>query len=177
LRNIALPSIVPQPWARQERFETLGSGVLQIVLDAPRLNAVGAQMHRATGPRALVYCLGEGLVIQTSVINGTCLAFMSMDLSVKRPAYVGDTIHVVVEVTQARAASTGQRGVVTTKNSVRSQRGEDVLIYTPGRLIRGHGYQAPGEASDGRRQDLLPNGLGSTPATAAAPGRRTARLP
>ena len=28
------------------RCETLGSGVLQIVLDAPRLNAVGAQMHR-----------------------------------------------------------------------------------------------------------------------------------
>ena|SRR5487761_199085 len=28
------------------RFETLGSGVLQIVLDAPRLNAVGPQMHR-----------------------------------------------------------------------------------------------------------------------------------
>ena len=28
------------------RCETLGSGVLQIVLDAPRLNAVGPQMHR-----------------------------------------------------------------------------------------------------------------------------------
>ena len=28
------------------RCETLDSGVLQIVLDAPRLNAVGAQMHR-----------------------------------------------------------------------------------------------------------------------------------
>ena len=28
------------------RCETLESGVLQIVLDAPRLNAVGAQMHR-----------------------------------------------------------------------------------------------------------------------------------
>jgi enoyl-CoA hydratase len=28
------------------RFETLSPGVLQIVLDAPRLNAVGAQMHR-----------------------------------------------------------------------------------------------------------------------------------
>ena len=28
------------------RCERLGSGVLQIVLDAPRLNAVGAQMHR-----------------------------------------------------------------------------------------------------------------------------------
>ena len=44
------------------------------------------------------------LVIQTNVINGTGLAFMSMDLSIKRPANVGDTIHVVVEVTQARAA-------------------------------------------------------------------------
>ncbi|MGO9188086.1 MAG: MaoC family dehydratase N-terminal domain-containing protein [Streptosporangiaceae bacterium] len=97
-------------------------------------------------PGALVYCLGEGLVIQTNVINGTGLAFMSMDLSIKQPAYVGDTIHVVVEVTQARAASTGQRGVVTTRNSVRNQRGEDVLIYTPVRLIRGRGYQAPGEA-------------------------------
>jgi len=59
---------------------------------------------------------------------------------------VGDTIHVVVEVTEARAASTGQRGVVTTKNSVRNQRGEDVLIYTPVRLIRGRGYQAPDQA-------------------------------
>ncbi len=69
------------------------------------------------------------------------------DLTIKRPAYVGDTIHVVVEVTQARAASSGQRGVVTTRNSVRNQRGEDVLIYTPVRLIRGRGYHSPGQAS------------------------------
>jgi hypothetical protein len=53
---------------------------------------------------------------------------------------------VVVEVTQARAASTGQRGVVTTSNSVRNAQGEDLLIYTPIRLIRGRGYQAPEEA-------------------------------
>ena len=53
---------------------------------------------------------------------------------------------MVVEVTQARAASTGQRGVVTTSNSVRNAQGEDLLIYTPVRLIRGRGYQAPEEA-------------------------------
>ena len=97
-------------------------------------------------PGALVFCLGEGLVIQTNVINGTGLAFMSTDLTIKRPAYVGDTIHVVVEVTQARAASTGQRGVVTTRNSIRNARGEELLIYAPVRLIRGRGYQPPGEA-------------------------------
>ncbi len=77
------------------------------------------------------------------VLNGTGLAFMSMDLTVKRPAYVGDTLHVVVEVTAARAASSGHRGVVTTRNSVRNQRGEDVLSYTPVRLIRGRDYQEP----------------------------------
>ena len=53
---------------------------------------------------------------------------------------------MVVEVTQARAASTGQRGVVTTRNSVRNAQGEDLLIYTPVWLIRGRGYLAPDEA-------------------------------
>ena len=40
-------------------------------------------------PGALVYCLGEGLVIQTNVINGTGLAFMSMDLSVEAARLCG----------------------------------------------------------------------------------------
>jgi acyl dehydratase len=115
-----------------------------LFLDAS--HAAGGGYTGRLVPGALVYCLGEGLVLQTNVLNGTGLAFMSMDLTIKRPAYVGDTIHVVVEVTEARAASTGQRGVVTTRNSVRNARGEDVLIYTPARLIRGRGYQPPGDA-------------------------------
>jgi hypothetical protein len=36
--------------------------------------------------------------------------------------------------------------VVTTRNSIRNARGEDLLIYTPVRLIRGRGYRPPGEA-------------------------------
>jgi acyl dehydratase len=116
-----------------------------LFLDAS--HAAGGGYTGRLVPGALVYCLGEGLVIQTNVLNGTGLAFMSMDLTIKRPAYVGDTIHVVVEVTQARAASTGQRGVVTTQNTVRNQRGEDLLSYAPVRLIRGRGYQPPAEAS------------------------------
>ena len=126
------------------RFITWSGFNEALFLDASHA-AAGGYTGRLV-PGALVYCLGEGLVIQTNVINGTGLAFMSMDLSIKQPAYVGDTIHVVVEVTEARAASTGQRGVVTTRNSVRNQHGEDVLIYTPVRLIRGRGYQPPGEA-------------------------------
>src|SRR4051795_8220250 len=81
-------------------------------------------------PGALTFCIGEGLVLQTNALHGTGLAFMSMELSVKRPSYVGDTLHVVVEVTESRKATTGERGVVTTRNTVRNQRGEDVLEYT-----------------------------------------------
>jgi acyl dehydratase len=91
-------------------------------------------------PGALVYCIGEGLILQTNVLHGTGLAFMSMELSVKRPTYVGDTLHVVVEVLESRKASKGERGVVTTRSTIRNQRGEDVLVFTPVRLIRGRGY-------------------------------------
>jgi acyl dehydratase len=126
-------------------FVTWSGFTEPLFLDASHA-AAGGYTGRLV-PGALVYCLGEGLVMQTNVFHGTGLAFMAMDLTIKRPAYVGDTLHVAVEVTQARAASSGSRGVVTTKNSVRNQRGEDVLIYTPVRLVRGRDYQAPGEGS------------------------------
>jgi acyl dehydratase len=94
-------------------------------------------------PGALVYCLGEGLVLQTNVLHGTGLAFMSMELSVALPTYVGDTLHVVVEVLESRKASRGERGVVTTRNTIRNQRAEDVVTFTAVRLIRGRDYTEP----------------------------------
>ena len=122
-------------------FVTWAGFTEALFLDASHA-AAGGYTGRLV-PGALVFCIGEGLVLQTNVLNGTGLAFMSMDLTIKRPVYVGDTLHVVVEVTEARAASTGPRGVVTTRNSVRNQHDEEVLVYTPVRLIRGRGYQAP----------------------------------
>ncbi|HEX2384331.1 MAG TPA: MaoC/PaaZ C-terminal domain-containing protein [Acidimicrobiales bacterium] len=92
-------------------------------------------------PGALTYSMAEGLVIQSHILHGTGLAFMGMQLDVKRPVYVGDTIHAVVEVTESRAASSGpDRGVVTTRISVRNQDDEEVLVFVPVRLIRGESY-------------------------------------
>ncbi|HVM53436.1 MAG TPA: MaoC family dehydratase N-terminal domain-containing protein [Acidimicrobiales bacterium] len=88
-------------------------------------------------PGALTFVFAEGLVIQTGVIHGTGLAFLGTDLRVVAPVYVGDTIDVAVEVTMARASRTPGRGVVTTTNRVRNQRGEEVLVYSPTRLVRG----------------------------------------
>jgi acyl dehydratase len=122
-------------------FVTWGGFTEPLFWDAE--HAAGGGYTGRLVPGALVYCLGEGLVLQTNVLHGTGLAFMSMDLTIKRPAYVGDTLHVIVEVTESRKASTGERGVVTTRNTIRNQRDEDVLIYTPVRLIRGRDYQEP----------------------------------
>jgi acyl dehydratase len=88
-------------------------------------------------PAAMVYAFAEGLIMQTNVLHGTGLAFMRMELSVSLPVYVGDTLHAIVETTGSRPASKGNRGVVTSRVSVRNQRDEEVLVYTPVRLIRG----------------------------------------
>lgn len=62
-------------------------------------------------PGALTDCIAEGLVLQTHVPHGTGLAFMGMQLDVKRPVFVGDTLYAVVEVTESRPASAGpERG-------------------------------------------------------------------
>jgi acyl dehydratase len=93
-------------------------------------------------PGALVYALGEGLVIQTHSFAGTGLAFMHMELDVRRPTFVGDTLDVVVEITESRASSRVGRGVVTSRNTVYNDRGDDVLVYTPVRLVRGRDFSA-----------------------------------
>jgi acyl dehydratase len=93
-------------------------------------------------PGGMTFVVAEGLVLQTNVLGGTGLAFMHTDMDVKRPVYVGDTVHVEVEVTESRQSSKPGRGVVTSRNSIRNQRGEEVMVYNPVRLIRGDDFQA-----------------------------------
>jgi acyl dehydratase len=53
------------------------------------------------------------------------------------PVFVGDTITVVVEVLESRATSKGDRGIVTTRNTVVKSDGTAVLVYEPKRMILG----------------------------------------
>jgi len=91
-------------------------------------------------PGGLTFIVAEGLVQQTNVLHGTGLAFMHTDLDIRHPVYVGDTIHVDVEVTESRASSRPGRGVVTTRNLVRNSRGQVAMEYNPVRLIRGDDF-------------------------------------
>lgn len=91
-------------------------------------------------PGAMVYCLAEGLILQTNALHGTGLAFLSMELRVKSPTYVGDTLHVIVETVSARPTSKPGRGIVASRVTVRNQHGDDVLEFTPVRMIRGRDF-------------------------------------
>ena len=85
-------------------------------------------------PGALVYAFAEGLLLPT--MQDTGLAFLNATLDIKGPTRVGDTIHVEVEVAEARLTSKGDRGLVRTSNSVVNQHGATVIAYNPLRMLK-----------------------------------------
>jgi len=87
-------------------------------------------------PGALTLSLAEGLVLSSGALSGTGMAFLGGNIDIKAPVFVGDTLEVWVEVTATRLTARGDRGVVTTRNEVRNQRGELVLLFTPSRMIK-----------------------------------------
>ncbi|MBC2592365.1 MaoC family dehydratase [Rhodococcus aetherivorans] len=116
-----------------------------LFLDASGAAAAGYRGRLVPG--ALTFSLAEGLVMLTNVIHGTGMAFLGTTITVKAPVFVGDTLEVSWTVTAARPASSGRRGVVTTKNLVRNQHGEVVMEYEPVRLIAA----APEPTDEGHR--------------------------
>jgi len=87
-------------------------------------------------PAALSYCFGEGLCL-ANTLQHTGIAFLDMALSIDNPAFVGDTIHVEIEVIEARRSkSRPDRGLVRTRNRVVKSDGTLVLTYTPLRLVK-----------------------------------------
>jgi acyl dehydratase len=88
-------------------------------------------------PGTLTFTYAEGLVMQSGVIHGTGMAFLGSTMDVKAPVFVGDTITVVVEVLESRPTSKGDRGIVTTRNTVVKGDGTVVLVYEPKRMILG----------------------------------------
>jgi acyl dehydratase len=87
-------------------------------------------------PGAQVFSVAEGLVMSAS-IQETGVAFLGMDLNIEGPVFAGDTIHVEVEVTEARRTSKRpDRALVRTRNTVKNQDGKTVMVYTPLRMMK-----------------------------------------
>ena len=87
-------------------------------------------------PAPLTFSLSEGLLAQATMQH-TGFAFLHMELNVERPVMAGDTIHVEVEVIEARLSkSWSGRGLVRTRNRVVKQNGEVALVYSPLRMVK-----------------------------------------
>ena len=80
--------------------------------------------------------IAEGLLISGGAIAGTGVAYLGAEVQVKGPTFVNDTLQVIAEVTEARMTSSGDRGIVTTRNEVFNQDEQVVMVYTPTRMIR-----------------------------------------
>ena len=132
-----------------QRFQTLGRTVTEAdiamfvgvtgMVEEMFTNLEYIKAESRMGPRpvpgSLVYCIAEGLLMQ-STMQRTGVAFLECDLRILKPTVAGDTLHVRAEVVEARATSKPGRGLMRTKNQVVNQRGEVVATYNPLRMVK-----------------------------------------
>ena len=109
------------------------SGMLeQIFVDADHGGAMGGRPV----PAALTYCFIEGLQMQ-SLVQGTGLALLEVEMKVVAPVRVGDSIWAIIAVSDLRPTSKGNRAVVTFTITVMNQHDAPVLTYVVKRLMAG----------------------------------------
>ena len=112
------------------------TGMLEVLFTNEVYRQTESAIKGRLVPGALVFSMAEGLAI-AGTIQGTGMAFLGMDLEIKGPTFAGDTITVMIEVTESRAASKGNRGLVRTRNTITNQKGDTVMVYAPLRMMKG----------------------------------------
>ncbi|RIK21483.1 MAG: dehydratase [Anaerolineae bacterium] len=74
----------------------------------------------------LVQSIATGLAVQSGVIEGTVLAFRELDCKFSLPVFIGDTVHVEIEIVETKAFPRLKGGNVTMKFAVVNQDGAAV---------------------------------------------------
>ena len=109
------------------------TGMLEaIFIDAENPGAISGRVV----PAALTYTFIEGFIFQ-NMIQGVGLALLSVSLNTHAPVRVGDTIWAIVEATEIRPTSKGNRAIVASQVTVFNQRSEMVLTYDVKRMLAG----------------------------------------
>jgi acyl dehydratase len=118
------------------------TGMLEVLFTNTEFLKETSAIKGRVAPGALVFTFIEGLLTQATM-QGVGFAFLNMELDIKGPTFVGDTVHAECEVIECRA-SNGRPGLglVRTRNRVFKQDGSEVMVYTPLRLVKGKNYKA-----------------------------------
>lgn len=74
----------------------------------------------------LIQAIGTGLAVATGVIEGTVLAFREVHAKFSLPVYIGDTIHLELEVIEKKAFPRLGGGNIRLKFNVINQAGQSV---------------------------------------------------
>ncbi len=91
---------------------------------------------RPIAPALLTISMADGLFILSGIIHRTGIAFLGMELDVKAPVFIGDTISVDIEVLSKKETKKEDRGVITFLHRVVNQKRELVAEYKVTRMIK-----------------------------------------
>lgn len=94
------------------------------------------QFEGPIAPALMTVSMADGLSILSGIIHKTGMAFLWMEMDVKAPVFIGDTIHAEIEVIEKRETQKPDRGIITFHHRVLNQKGELVMEYRVKRMIR-----------------------------------------
>lgn len=106
------------------RFAGLSGDYNQIHTDA--VYAANDTFGQRVAHGLLVQSIATGLAVQSGIIEGTVLAFRELSAKFSRPVFIGDTVHVSIEISETRLLPRLGGGNVTMKYRVINQ--EDKVV-------------------------------------------------
>ena len=86
--------------------------------------AAGDTFGRRVAHGLLVQSIATGLAVQSGVIEGTVLAFRELDAKFSLPVFIGDTVHVEIEIVDKKPFPRLRGGNVVMKYTVVNQSGQ-----------------------------------------------------
>lgn len=105
-------------------FAALSGDYNQIHMDVEHAKTTPFGQRIAHG--LLVLSIASGLVAQIGLIEGTVLAFRSLEWKFSKPVFIGDTVHVWSQVVELKPLARLGGGSVVLKVKVVNQRDEIV---------------------------------------------------
>jgi acyl dehydratase len=106
-------------------FAGLSGDFNQIHVDAEYARASQAEQRVAHG--LLVLSMASGLAVQTGMMEGTIVFFREItEWKFVKPVFIGDTIHVVIEVKETKELRRLGVGSIAMELDVKNQCGETV---------------------------------------------------
>jgi acyl dehydratase len=112
------------------------TGILEVMFTDLEFQREGSEIRGRVAPGMLIYSFAEGLLVQATMQH-TGMAFLHMEINIEKPVFVGDTIHVEVEIIEARLSrSRPGVGLVRSSNKIVNQHGTTVQTYTPLRMVK-----------------------------------------